>query len=150
MAEIKMDPNVIALIAKIPSMTIDKMMKLTLHVRGQKSVLKRDYESKEANLDAILDACENTLLAEAQRQGVKGFSTDQGTSYTTTTMKVSIADAEAFYKFVKEQGDLDFFERRVASTHVQEYMEANDGIVPPGLNTFTQKHMRVRKPTAGA
>jgi hypothetical protein len=147
MAEVKMDPQVLAMIALIPTMPLEKLVKLTLHIRNQKALLKRAVDVKEANLDAIVDACENTMLAEAHRQGVKGFKTTAGTTYTSSSLKVSIADAEAFYGFVLAQGDLDFFERRVASLHVQEYMAENKGVLPPGLNVFTQLHMRVRKNT---
>ena len=36
-------------------------------------------------------------------------------------MLASIADEKAFFDFVLEQGDLDFFERRIKVTHINEY-----------------------------
>lgn len=56
-----------------------------------------------------------------------------------------IADENAFFNFVLEQGDLDFFERRIKATHIKEWSVANEGKVPPGLNIFRELTMKVRR-----
>lgn len=120
-------------------------MKLYVQVREAKSAAKKAFDAQCAQFDSIMDACDATMLHDADKQGVKGFTTPFGTTYVSESNKFSLADADAFYAFVKARGDLDFFERRVAAKHVEEWMEANGGTLPPGLNIFKQRVMRVRK-----
>lgn len=145
-AELSPEDQALArILAKIPTFTVEKQMKLFLQTRAAKTAATRAHDAQDAKYKLLMDACENSMLAESQRQGVKGFKTDVGTSYTSETLKVSVADADAFYNFVRSTGDLDFFERRVSSKHVEDYMKANEGASPPGLSLFRELAMRVRK-----
>lgn len=142
----KMDEKVLeAFLLTIPSMPIEKRVKLFIKTRAAKSAAKKEFDEQEAQYAKIMERCENSMLKEAGEQGVTGFTTPWGTTYTAEEMKISIADDSAFFGFVKGQGDLDFFERRVSSTHVKQYMELNGGHLPPGLNVFRERVMRVRK-----
>lgn len=132
-------------LAVIPTLSIEKQVKLFIKTRTAKSAAKKVFDTQEAEFNAIQEACENSMLKKADADGVTGFTTPFGTTYTAETTKISIADDAAFFGFVKESGDLDFFERRVSTTHVAEYTRKNDGTVPPGLNIFRERVMRVRK-----
>jgi aspartate ammonia-lyase len=132
-------------LALVPTLPVDKMVKLFVKVREAKAKATKAAGVIEANYKAVMEACENHMLAAADKAGVEGFRTEFGTTYTAETSKVSIADDQAFFAFVKEKGDLDFFERRVSSTHVANYAAANEGALPPGLNVFRERVMRVRK-----
>jgi len=134
-----------AFLNTIASLPVEKRVKLYLKTRAAKSAATKAYDDQVAQFDRIMDACQNSMLAEADKQGVTGFRTPFGTTYADETARYSIADGSAFYAFVKEQADLDFFERRVSSTHVKEWMEANGGILPPGVSVFRERVMRVRK-----
>ena len=134
-------------LAMIPTLPRDKLVKLYLKTRGAKSVLKAEFDAQEAQFKQIMELCENTMLASCDATGDTGFTTPYGTTYTAETLKISIADDAAFFGFVKQLGDLDFLERRVSSTHVQNYMKLHNGVVPPGLSTFRERVMRVRKAT---
>lgn len=129
----------------IPTLTVEKMVKLFVKTREAKAVEAKAAAAVEANYKKVMEACENNMLAAADKAGVQGFTTPFGTTYTAETSKVSIADDQAFFGFVKELGDLDFFERRVSSTHVANYSKTHDGALPPGLNVFRERTMRVRK-----
>ena len=126
----------------------DRLVKVFLKIRNARSALTREYEARDTELKAQLKLIEVELLRRAQDQGVDGFSVDDvGTAYTNEEMHVSVGDDTAFYNFVRETGDLDFFERRVTVKHVREYMEEHDGQLPPGLHVFRELRMRVRSAT---
>lgn len=132
-------------LAMVPTLPTDKLVKLFIKTRAAKSAAKKVFDAQEAEFKTIMEACENHMLKRADADGVTGFTTPFGTTYTAETAKISIADDAAFFEFVLAQGDLDFFERRVSSTHVTEYMTKNEGAAPPGLNIFREREMRVRK-----
>ncbi len=92
-----------------------------------------------------LEALEASFLASAHEQGVSGFKTQHGTVFSEEQVLASIADEAAFFNFVLEEGDLDFFERRIKITHIREYAKMNGGRFPPGLNIFREFKMKVRR-----
>lgn len=132
-------------IAKIPELTVDKQIKLYVKAREAKSKAARAADLEAAQFDQIMKTAQNFMLRNAQQQGVEGFKSEWGTTYTAETTKISIADDTQFFGFVLDQKDLDFFERRVSSTHVEQFQKANPEVTPPGLNIFREKVMRVRK-----
>ena len=142
----KMDDAMLkAFLATIPTMSVEKRVKLFIKTRAAKSAAQKEFDEQEEQFKQIMQACEGSMLRDADAQGVTGFSTPWGTTYAAETAKYSVADENAFYTFVSTSGDLDFFERRVSSTHVQQWMEQNGGNLPPGLNSFRERVMRVRK-----
>lgn len=131
----------------IPTMPVEKLVKLFVKTREAKSQESKVWEAKEAEYKAIMAACENHLLRLADETGAEGFKTPYGTTYTATETQISIADHEAFEAFVKAQDDLGFYQARVSSKRVQEYMDklGEGATPPPGLNVFRTRVMRVRK-----
>lgn len=151
-------PQLAEFLAMIPALPAEKMIKLFIKTRAAKAAGQKVWDAQEAEFKKIMEACENNMLALADRQGVTGFTTPFGTTYTAETSKISIADDKAFFDFVRETGDLDFFERRVSSTHVADYLKKLAAeaeqlgtpeivVPPPGLNIFRERVMRVRKAT---
>jgi hypothetical protein len=142
----KMDAKLLEDFLKtIPGMSVEKRVKLFIKTRQAKSVAQKVFDDEKAQFEQIMDVCQNSMLRDADTQGVSGFTTPWGTTYAAEEKKFSIADDAAFYAFILQQCDLDFFERRVSSTHVQQYMEQSGGALPPGLNLFRERVMRVRK-----
>ena len=129
----------------IPTLPVEKLVKLFIKTRTAKAASKKAFDEQAAQMDAIMDCAQNVMIKRADADGVTGFTTAFGTTYTAETKKISIADDKAFFDFVRERGDLDFFERRVSSKHVDNYMALHEGVAPPGLNFFKERVMRVRK-----
>lgn len=124
---------------------IDKRVAKYVALRDARAASNKEANALDEAYKSALEAVESSLIADAQVQGVTGFKTEAGTTYLDERMMTTIADDNAFFNFVKEQGDLDFFERRVKVTHVKEWMEANGGHLPPGLNVFRELTMKVRR-----
>lgn len=134
------------LLKVIPTMPVEKLVKLFVKTREAKSAENKAWEAKEAEFNRIMEACENQMLKAADETGVEGFKTPFGTTYTAIDTKITIADHEAFENFVRLENDFGFYQARVSVKHVQEYMEKQGGeSPPPGLNLFRERKMRVRK-----
>ena len=124
---------------------IDKRVAKFVNLRDARAASNKEADVLDQAYKKALETLEATLIADAQAQGVTGFKTEAGTTYLDERMLTSIADDNAFFTFVREQGDLDFFERRVKVAHVKEWMEENGGHLPPGLNVFRELTMKVRR-----
>lgn len=137
-----------AFLQKIGTLDVEAQVKLYLKLRAGKSAIKKHLDAVEGQYKLAMETIENHLLAQADKAKVTGFTVNGiGTTYTAEEQKISIADDNVFLPFVAAQGvdGLGFFERRVSSTHVKEYMKLHDGVPPPGLNIFRERVMRVRK-----
>lgn len=124
---------------------IDKRVARYVNLREARAASNKDADVLDRAYKEALEAVEASLIKDAKEQGVTGFKTEAGTTYLDERMLASVADENAFFGFVKEQGDLDFFERRVKVAHVKEWMAANEGQLPPGLNVFRELTMKVRR-----
>jgi hypothetical protein len=60
-------------------------------------------------------------------------------------MNVSCKDWAAFESFVKEQNQLAMFERRIARSVLQAYMDAHNSEIPPGLDVMFEQTMTVSR-----
>jgi hypothetical protein len=140
-----------ALLVKMKGMTVEQQVKMYLRLRTGKSAIKKHLDVVESQYKTAMETLENLMLQAADKLEVGGFTIPGvGTTYTAEEKKISIADDNAFFGYVLSQSDLDFFERRVSVTHVNEHMKLNGGVAPPGLNIFRERVMRVRKATEKA
>jgi len=139
-----------AFLEKIGRMDAEATTKLFLQVREAAAQSTREYDARQAQFKRIRETCENQLLVKADNAGVTGFKIDGvATTFVAEDVKITMADAAQFAAFLNglppEQDRYGFYEQRVSSRRVTEYMKANGGTAPPGLNLFRQRVMRVRK-----
>jgi hypothetical protein len=72
--------------------------------------------------------------------------TKGGTIYTSTRYTASLADPEAFMKFVIETRQFDLLDRKANSTAVKDYVGEHN-VLPTGCNLTAMKTLGVRRPT---
>lgn len=128
-----------------PGQSVDRRVEKYIQLRDARAANTKAYEAVDKAFKECLTSIEASLLADTHAQGVKGFKTEKGTVYTEERMQASIADEAVFFDFVRESGDLDFFERRLKVGHLKEWAEDHDGQIPPGLNIFRELGVKVRR-----
>lgn len=123
-----------------------RAMRAILKIKDARATARHAWEAEDNKLKEKEEALLGWLMAEQQRMGVTGIKVDGvGTSYTDTKVSVTIADFGSFSEWVGEHNAYDFFERRVKSTAVKEYMEEHNGETPPGLNLFKELQIKIRR-----
>lgn len=125
----------------------DQLVRVYRKIRAAREQLTREYKAKYEALGEQMDQVESAMLQIANAEGSTGFKTADGTAYQEVETRYSIADDAAFYQFVTEEQNLEFFERRVNGSTVTTYMKAHGDRVPPGLSVFRRLRMKVRAPT---
>jgi hypothetical protein len=116
-----------------------------IELRNQKAALKADYEAKVAGVDEKLDKIEAKLLEVFDQQGMDSVKTELGTAYKSTRTTASVADRDVFMNFVKAKEEWALLEVRAAKSAVEQYMTANEGVLPPGVNWRAEAVVNVRK-----
>lgn len=126
-------------------MDIEKLTKVYVRIRDARAKATAEYEKQDAKMKADMERIGNELLRWMQENKLKNVRTELGTVYVETDLKPSAADWDAVYRFITDNDAFDLLERRLKKTFVKEYMEANEGAVPPGVNVHQELVARVRR-----
>ncbi len=126
--------------------TMDRLAKVYIKIRGRLSELLREYEAAEEVLKKqqkeIADEMKNRLRA----LGVTSAGTTEGTVTLKTTSRFYAKDWEAMHNFIHEHDAAFLLEKRIAQSNMSEFLEKNPGVVPPGLDTVSEITVSVTKP----
>ena len=76
--------------------------------------------------------------------GATSIATPEGTCYKTTRYNASLADPEAFMKFVRENDLFDLMDRKANAAACRDYTEEK-GVPPPGVNLTAISTIGVRR-----
>lgn len=127
------------------AVTVDKRVAQYIATRD---AIKAANEAHEAQIKPLVDL-QNMLTGWLQNfmetAGADNIKTAHGTCYSTTRFSASLADPEAFMKFVlSPDGSLDLLDRKANVTAVRDYV-AERGALPPGVNLSSIKTVGVRR-----
>lgn len=126
-------------------MKINEAVELYIKMRDKKAQMKAEFDEKIAPLNEKMEKLEAKLLQAFQTLGMDSVKTEFGTAYTTVRTSASVADKDAFMNFVKEQGEWSLLEIRAAKVAVEQFREANDNELPPGINIREERVVNVRR-----
>lgn len=142
--------DVVAAIAPvIPNITDDKLCKVYRRIRAARAQATREYKARDDELKGQLTLIENTILGRLNERGATSTKTTEGTAFRVENVQAAIADDLGFFGFIRQTGDLDFFQRRISIEHLKAWMKANNNTMPPGLNVFREFGVNVRAPGKG-
>lgn len=114
-----------------------------------RTVRRRAYEKDDLELEEGQKKLKALMLQTLNDNGAKSIATDAGTAYRTEKIKPSAADWSAIHTWIMEDPErFELLERRLKSTFISDFMEANDGAIPPGINVHREYEVSVRRPNA--
>jgi hypothetical protein len=127
--------------------TVDERVAQYVQLRDGIAVIKERHEAELkplVDLQNMLSAWLQNFMENAKAQSVK---TSSGTAILSTRYSASLADADAFMKYVIENKAFDLIDRRANSTACRDFAEKNLQ-PPPGVNLSAIRTVGVRRPTA--
>lgn len=118
-----------------------------LQIRARLDEEKAKYQEATAKLNDMYEKGEAFLRLHLQESGEDGFKINGlATVYTSTRLKASVGDREAFKNFVLDtDGGIELMDIRVNTTNLKEYMAQHDGAVPPGVTAHTERTLNIRR-----
>lgn len=130
-----------------PSYPIDneKLTRAFVNIRDARKRLAVQFDAEDKKLQAMQDRVGNAMLKFLNETNTDSVATDAGTFYRQEEVTPTGADWAAFYRWIAEKDAFEFLERRIKKTAVKEYMEQNDGAIPPGVSVFREYVVRVRR-----
>jgi ribosomal protein L4 len=124
---------------------IDRLVKIHSKIKAQIDALTKEYDTKIEQLKAQQDEVRFAIKDQMRALGLKSVNTSFGTVTLSTKTRYNTQDWDSFKKFVLEHEVVDLLEKRIAQSNMATFLEENPGVVPPGLNSYTEFEIRVTK-----
>ena len=128
-----------------PVVDTKRLVSAFLKIRDAKTALTRKYEEEKADLDSKLELVEQALLKFLNDHKMDSAKAGAATFYRQEEIIPAGSDWDRFYKWVVKHDAFEALERRIKKTFIKEYMEANDGAIPPGVTVHRSYAVRVRR-----
>ena len=129
-----------------PEVTMDRLTRVYIKMRDKLTELTYEFEEKEAALKAQQAEVAAAMKDILQTAGGTGMKTQFGTVSLRTSTRYYTQDWQAMYQFLTEHEALHLLEKRIAQKAMSEFLEANPGLIPQGLNTMSELSVSVVKP----
>lgn len=126
---------------------MDTLVRVYRKMRDKANTLTAEYERAFGEIEAKRDLVKAAIKDRMLGLGVTSLRTTEGTASVRVSTKYSTHDWDAFKQFVIEHQAVDLFEKRIAQGNMAQFLETNPGLLPPGLNTFSEYTVSVRKPS---
>lgn len=139
------DANVIEQTEPAASPDMEELVALYVTVRDRLRELEKEHEKRIEPLKERQNQLSGKIMDILDGLNTQSMRTKQGTCYTSTRYSASLADADAFMKFIIANNKFELLDRRANATAVKDYVASN-GIVPPGCNLTALKTLGVNRP----
>lgn len=128
---------------------ISKVVQAHQAIKDARTARRHAYEEEDAKLEADQTKLRALLLHMLNETGAKSIATDFGTVYRTEKIRPSAADWNTVYDWIVADPErFELLEKRLKSTFVKQFMDENEGTLPPGVNVHREFEVSVRRPSA--
>ena len=128
--------------------SIDEAIEAYVNTRDELRAKQQAFKLEEDAMKVRMEQISMWLRDKADELGVDSFKTQFGTAYRSvkTSYRVATGGWDAFIGWVKETGNFQCLEKRVAKLATKEIHD-DTGAIPPGLDYVAEVEFDVRRPT---
>lgn len=127
-----------------PRLDINKRVDQYVALRDKIKKLDDEHKEKMKPYREVLEKLNGVLLEHLNQISGDSVRTEAGTVYRTAKKAASLADADAFMRFVIGNEAWDLLDRKANVTAVADFIEENNA-PPPGVNFSTTFVVGVRR-----
>lgn len=125
---------------------MQKRIEQYIGLRDKLKVIDEEHENRRKDYVQMMERVSGLIRSFMEANKLENLKTKAGTCYTSTRHTASLADPDAFMKFVIATNRFDLMDRRANATAIKEYVEA-EKVLPPGVNLTALQTVGVRRPT---
>ena len=128
--------------------SIDEAIEAYVNTRDELRAKQQAFKLEEDAMKLRMEKISMWLRDKADELGVDSFKTQFGTAYRSvkTSYRVATGGWDNFIGWVKETGNFQCLEKRVAKLVTKEIHD-DTGAIPPGLDYVAEVEFDVRRPT---
>jgi len=124
--------------------TVDKRVAQYIQVRDAIQEANKAHDEKMKPLVELQNLLTGWMQNFLEKAGADNIKTAHGTCYSTTRYTASLADPEAFMKYIIDNQAFDMLDRKANVTAVKDFVREK-GTLPPGVNLSSIKTVGVRR-----
>jgi hypothetical protein len=127
---------------------LEELVKTYLTIRTERESIARQFEAKDEELKAEQNAIEQVMLTACNDIQAESIKTGSGTIIKSLTEKYVCSDWGNFKEFILENNAVELLSQRLHQSNFKEFVNnrKEEGL-PPGINTFREVTITVKKPT---
>jgi hypothetical protein len=119
----------------------DRLVKIYVKIREKRLALEKDVAALQEQQDIVA----KEILEICKEQGASTIRTEHGTISRRTSKRFWTSDWDAFFKFVKEQDAFSLMQQRIHVANMEQFLEENPDLHPPGLNADATQTIVITK-----
>ena len=123
------------------NITADRLVKIYIKIRDKRAELTKEADALEEQQNII----QAKLLEICKDTGAESLRTEFGTVTRRVSKRYWTSDWDSFYKFMKEHDAMQLLQQRVSNGNMEQFLEENPDIHPPGLNVDASFVVTVRR-----
>ena len=123
----------------------DKLVKIYRKIKLEIDELTKTYDTKVETLKAQQDEIKFAIKDQMKALGLASMRTEFGTVSMMAETRYATQDWDSFKQFIVEHQVVDLLEKRIAQSNMAAFLQENPGVVPPGLNSFSDFEIRITK-----
>jgi len=124
---------------------LDRLVKVYLRIRDKKAEVATSFREQEEQLNLKLERIEQEFNTHCEEHGVESVKTKSGTFFRSVRNKFWTSDWESMNKFILEHGLVGLLEKRLHQGNMQQLLDENPKLLPPGLNCESAYKVIVRR-----
>ena len=121
--------------------TAEKLARVYVKIRDKRRELDKESELLKEKLDLIA----SELLILCNEQGATSIRTEAGTITKRSSTVYWVRDREAMDRFIIDNNALSLLQRRISTSNMEQFLQENPDVVPPGLHTDTTQSISILK-----
>lgn len=125
--------------------SVEKLTRIYLKIRDKRAEISAAFKKEDDDLKDKQDRVKRALLDYCKEHNVESVRTESGLFYRSVKKKYWTSDWESMHKFIIEHQVPDFLTKSLNQTNVQQFLEENPDLLPPGLNVDSEYVISVRK-----
>jgi hypothetical protein len=119
----------------------EKLAEIYVKIRdARKKLAEKDDQLKEQ-----LNTVAEELLNICKEQGAMTIRTPHGTVSRRIDKHYWTSDWDSFFTFVKENDAFALLQRRINNSNMEQFLEENQNLHPPGLQADTKQTIVITK-----
>ena len=123
----------------------DKLVKVYLKMQDARAKLSKEFDEADGVIKSQMRLVEVELLKVCNSVGASSIRTEYGTIMRGVDTRYWTSDWGAMHEFIKETGQVDLLERRVAQGNMKEFLSSNPDKMPKGMNIESSYKITIRR-----
>lgn len=124
---------------------LDKLARVYRKMQSRIQELTQAYENEVEAIRAKQDEVKTAIKDQMLALGTLSARTEAGTIVLAKKTRYHAQDWDALKEFIKEHDALDLLQKRISETNMRAFLEDNPGVVPAGLNTYSEYALSITK-----